>query len=144
MWDQTWYFCFRGGVSAFILVLDSSEEVVYDTIVKYIEKFSPKIFTKNLIIINNRATLQNHTMEQFCQVFYDFLNQEYADESMKNDLKRQVREIPKVDIGRLDESVLNSVTPDEQFVKLIQLIRNKGASKYFPEWLCSIGWLRLT
>ena len=74
-------------MSAFILVLDSSEEVVYDTIVKYIEKFSPKIFTKNLIIINNRATLQNHTMEQFCQVFYDFLNQEYADESMKNDLK---------------------------------------------------------
>ena len=51
-------------MSAFILVLDSSEEVVYDTIVKYIEKFSPKIFTKNLIIINNRATLQNHTMDQ--------------------------------------------------------------------------------
>lgn len=115
------------------MVLDGKEDVAYDTIAKYIKTFTPKVLIKNLIVLINRAEQYDHTIEQFFQVFKDYLEQEYADESMRAYIRGQVTTIPQVHIATIDEEVIHSCVPDKQYSKLISLIRKKGASKYFAE-----------
>ena len=115
-------------------MLDGKEDVAYDTIAKYIEKFTPKVLIKNLIVLINRAEEYDHTIEQFFQVFKDYLEQEYADESMRAYIRGQVTTIPQVHIATIDEEGIHSCVPDKQYSRLISLIRKKGASKYFVEW----------
>merc|ERR1712198_770204 len=93
----------REGVSSFLLVLDGKEDVAHDTIAKYIKKFTPKVLIKNLIVLINRAEEYDHTIEQFFQVFKDYLEQEYADESMRAYIRGQVTTIPQVHIATIDE-----------------------------------------
>ena len=124
---------YREGISSFLLVLDGNEDVVYGTIAKYIKKFTPKVFIKNLIVLINRAEEPDRAIGQFFQAFKDYLDLEYADESMRNYIKGQVNSIPRVNVDKISDEVINSSTPDDTYIKLISLIQKRGASKYYPE-----------
>ena len=101
-------------------------------IITYLSKFSAETFTKNLIVIMNRADGDiAESQDNFCKIFTTYLEKEYKNHEMRKTLKRDVEKIPilSIDEGEFSEDSISAIKPDEKYCKLIELIKKKGASK---------------
>ena len=109
-----------------------AEHCVEKHFVTYLSKFSAETFTKNLIVIMNRADGDiAESQDNFCKIFTTYLEKEYKNHEMRKTLKRDVEKIPILSIGEgeFSEDSTSAIKPDEKYCKLIELIKKKGASK---------------
>ena len=109
-----------------------AEHCVEKHIITYLSKFSAETFTKNLIVIMNRADGDiAESQDNFCKIFTTYLEKEYKNHEMRKTLKRDVEKIPilSIDEGEFSEDSTSAIKPDEKYYKLIELIKKKGASK---------------
>ena len=121
-----------------------AEHCVEKHIITYLSKFSAETFTKNLIVIMNRADGDiAESQANFCNTFNTYVDKEYNNHEMRRTLKRDVEKIPilSIDEGEFSEDSTSAIKPDEKYYKLIELIKKKGASKEglpMPIWKAKV------
>ena len=125
------------GLSAFLLVLDSNKCVDVDSLRKYMEHFHPKDFVNNLIVILNRANLQEKDDTALVELQDEFMNILDQEHTVRKETKVAAKNIEGVFFSDLNidknydqPSAEELKMLDDELRRLVKLISEKGAIKY--------------